>query len=102
MTDHIHSSFALCECECVRGEGMELLLLSLIQDPNHQTKHILSVSVRSVTVSEECEMCEEYSDISLFNSIQYSDSIMSICHHSPLHVCTCAQTITVFASYSLV
>ena len=35
--------------------------------------------------------------------IQYSDiAIMSICHYLPLHVYTCVQTITMFASYNLV
>ena len=47
MTDPIHSSFALCE-------GVELfLLLSVVQYPHHQTKHILSVYVRSVR--SECK-----------------------------------------------
>ena len=35
---------------------MELFLLSVIQYPHHQAKHILSVYVRSVRVSEgECK-----------------------------------------------
>ena len=57
MTDHIHSSFALCESVRVWGcEGEELFLFSVVQYLHHQRKHILSVcvrSVRSVMVSEE-------------------------------------------------
>ena len=38
---------------------MELFLLSVVQYPHHQRKHILSVCVRSVSVRSECEECEE-------------------------------------------
>ena len=62
-------------------EGVELFLLSDIQHPNHQMKHILSVYVRSVKSVKSTQTSA--------SSIPFNTQTQS-CPYATTHLCMCA------------